>query len=67
LVDNTDKRRLTLTLTRVYVEALNYLVDEGLYMEQQDAIRTALRLLFRHHGLEPFRSKLVTEVSEISS
>jgi len=62
-----DKKRLTLTLTKVYVEALDYLVDEGLYMEHQDAVRTALRLLFRHHGIEPFRSQLVEEVRDISS
>jgi len=67
LVDNTDKRRITLTLTRVYVEALDYLVDEGIYLEYQAAIRDALRRLFQYHGMEPFRSKLVTEVSEISS
>lgn len=60
-----DKRRLTLTLTKVYVEALDYLVDEGLYMEHQTAIRAALRLLFRHHGIEPFRSQLVEEVEKI--
>ena len=65
MVDNTDKRRISLTLTRVYVEALDYLVDEGLYMEHQDAVRTALRLLFRHHGIEPFRSNLVEEAEKV--
>jgi len=60
-----DKKRLTLTLTKVYVETLDYLVDEGLYMEYQDAIRAALRLLFQHHVIEPFRSGLVAEVEKI--
>jgi len=60
-----DKKRLTLTLTKVYVETLDYLVDEGLYMEYQDAIRAALRLLFQHHKIEPFRSGLVEEVEKI--
>jgi len=46
-----------LTLTKVYVEALDQLVDEGLYMEHQDAIRDALRRLFQYHGIETFADK----------
>jgi len=65
LVDNTARIRIGLTLTSVYVEALDYLVNEGIYMEYQVAIRDALRLLFRLHGIEPFRSQLVEDVSEI--
>ena len=48
------KRRLSLTLTKVYVEALDRLVDEGIYLEHQVALRSALRLLFRVHKIEPF-------------
>ena len=59
------KRRLSLTLTKAYVEALDYLVDEGIYMEHQVAIRAALRLLFRRHGVEPFRSGLVEEAKKV--
>ncbi len=58
------KRRLSLTLTKVYVEALDHLVDEGIYMEHQVAIRAALRLLFRLHKIEPFHSELVGEVEK---
>ena len=59
------KRRLSLTLTRVYVEALDQLVDDGIYLEHQVAIRAALRLLFRHHRIEPFYSELVEEVDTV--
>lgn len=59
------KRRLSLTLTRVYVESLDRLVDEGIYMEHQVAIRAGLRLLFRQHKIEPFLSGLVEEVKKI--
>ncbi len=59
------KRRLSLTLTKVYVEALDRLVDEGLYLEPQVAIRSALRLLFRFHKIEPFYSELVEEVDKL--
>ena len=51
------KRRFSLTLTRVYVEALDQIVDSGFYLEPQVAIRAALRHLFRHHGIEPFAEK----------
>ena len=57
MVDNTDKTRIGLTLTKVYMEALNRLVDEGIYLEHQVAIRDALRLLFRFHGIEQFSDK----------
>ncbi len=56
------KRRLSLTLTRVYVEALDRLVDEGIYLEHQAALRAALRLLFRVHRIEPFYSELIENV-----
>lgn len=54
MADNSDKRRFSVTLTTAYVKALDRLVDEGLYIDHQDAIRDALRRLFEYHGLEPF-------------
>lgn len=65
MVDNTDRIRIGLTLTKVYVNALDQLVNEGIYLEHQVAIRDALRRLFRHHGIEPFRSQMIEEVGEI--
>jgi len=59
------KRRLSLTLTRVYVESLDRLVSEGIYLEHQVAIRAALRLLFRVHRIEPFYSELLEKVEKI--
>ena len=59
VIHKKTKRRISLTLTRSYVEALDQLVEKGIYLEHQVAIRDALRLLFRHHGIEPFFSKLV--------
>ena len=46
-----------MTLTGPYVKALDRLVEEGIYMNPQDAIRSALRRLFQHHGIEPFAYK----------
>jgi len=59
------RRRFSLTLTGVYVTALDQLVDDGIYMEHQVAIRAALRLLFRVHKIEPFCSELVEEVEKV--
>ena len=59
------KRRLSLTLTRVYVESLDRLVSEGIYLEHQVAIRAALRLLFRVHRIEPFYSELIEKVEKV--
>jgi len=55
--DSATRIRLTLTLTKVYVDALDWLVEEGLYMEHQVAIRDALRHLFKFHGIDPFSEK----------
>ena len=51
------KKRVSVTLTNTYLEALDELVENGIYMEQQAAIRDALRRLFQFHGIEPFGEK----------
>ena len=62
-----SKRRISLTLTKSYVEALDRLVDDGIYLEHQVAIRDALRLLFRFHKIEPFYSELVEKIERIQN
>ena len=52
-----NKRRFSVTLTGPYIEALDRLVEEGLYIDHQDAIRDALRRLFTHQGIKPFSEK----------
>jgi len=59
------KKRFSVTLTTAYVDALDSLVENGLYLDHQDGIRGALRRLFRHHGIEPFISQLVEEVEKV--
>jgi len=65
LSDKTAKRRYSLTLTSVYVEGLEKLVERGIYLEHQVAIRGALRRLFRYHKIEPFYSEFVEEVEKL--
>ena len=55
--DKADRTRIGLTLTQVYIDTLDQLVDLGLYIDHQAAIRDALRRLFQYHGLEPFTDK----------
>jgi len=55
--DSATRIRLTLTLTKVYVDALDRLVEMGVFMEHQVAIRDSLRRTFRAYGLEPFTDK----------
>ena len=64
MADNSDKRRFSVTLTTAYVRALDRLVEEGLYIDHQDAIRDALRRLFEYHGLEPFSKEPEAAPSE---
>ena len=54
-----DKTRISVTVTQAYVEGLNKLVEEGVYLNRGEIILEALRVLFRSYGIEPF--KLVEE------
>ena len=54
MVSDNDKKRYSVTLTTAYIRALDQLIEVGIYMDHQDAIRDALRQLFQYHGIEPF-------------
>jgi len=54
LPEKLVKKRVCVTLTKPYVDALVSLVREGVYASRAELIRIALRYLFRHHGIEPF-------------
>lgn len=45
------KTRISVTLTQDYVEKLDKLVEEGLYLARGEIIREALRDIFRGHEL----------------
>ena len=55
--DKTTRTRVGVTLTKLYLDALDYLVGEGIYTSRGDAIMEALRLLFGTHGIAPFYPK----------
>ena len=46
------KTRISVTMTQPYVDALDRLVEEGVYLRRGEAILEALRILFRQLGIE---------------
>ena len=62
LQDRAEKTRLSVTMTKAYVDALDHLVEKGLYLGRGDIVLDALRVLFRRHGIESFM--LVEDVVE---
>ena len=67
LSDEVFKKRIGLLLTKVYVDALEELVERGIYLENQVAIRSALRRLFQFHGIEAFTDKGAKPEDDTSS
>ena len=50
-----EKTRVSVTLTRPYVDALDRLVAEGVYLSRGEAVLEGLRIIFRRLGLGSFR------------
>jgi len=51
---NKSKTRVSVTMTRPYLDALDQLVEEGIYLGRGEAILAALRVFLREQGIEPF-------------
>ena len=49
-----EKLRVSVTMPILYAEALDDLVDEGLYLARGDAILEAIRLFLKGYGRKPF-------------
>ena len=52
-----NKTRLSVTMPKPYIEALDILVDKGLYLSRGEAILQAVRDLFGEHQIELFYKK----------
>ena len=52
--EKNEKIRLSVTMTQPYVEALDSLVEKGLYLGRGEAILEALRNFFKTKGIESF-------------
>jgi len=61
-----DSSKLDVTMTQAYIDALDRLVEEGLYLDRGEIILEALRVLLREHGIEPFYTEVAEEKRESS-
>lgn len=58
MAEKVEKIRVSVTMTKPYLDALDNLVEKGIYLGRGDAILEALRSLFRDYGIEPFATKV---------
>jgi len=59
-----DCSKLDVTMTQDYIDALDRLVEEGIYLDRGEIIRDALRGLLRKHGIEPFCDEVAEKKEE---
>jgi len=52
-----SKIRVSVTMTKPYVDALDGLVEQGMYLGRGEAILEAIRIFLRDRGIEPFDEK----------
>lgn len=53
-----DKNRISVTMTKPYLDALDRLVDEGIYLSKGEIVLEALRKLLRQKRMDPFHFDL---------
>ena len=63
-MSNKAKTRVSVTMTKPYIDALNRLVKEGIYLSRGDVILDALRIHLRLLKVEPFFSAPTEEAEE---
>ena len=51
---NKTKTRVSVTMTKPYLDGLDSLVEEGIYLGRGEAILEALRIFLKEQGIEPF-------------
>ena len=50
--DGNKRERITIRLTKRYLDLLNMLIEKGVYNSRNEAIRDALRIMYEYHGLK---------------
>lgn len=66
LTEKVVKIRVSVTLTKPYLDALDRLVKEGIYLSQGEIILEALRRLLRSYEIAPFSPKSGKDFGDIS-
>ncbi len=52
--DKAAGTRISLTLTKVYVDGLDQLIDVGVYEDRAEVVKDGLRRIFRSYEMKPF-------------
>jgi Arc/MetJ-type ribon-helix-helix transcriptional regulator len=65
--DGNKRERITIRLTKRYLDLLNTLIDKGVYNSRNEAIRDALRIMYEYHGLKVAPEKKSAAKPEDSS
>jgi len=55
-VSDKARTRVSVTMTKPYVEAMDYLIERGIYLNRGEIVLDALRYHLASCGLEPFCS-----------
>ena len=63
MVNSAERKRFSVSLPLAYVKVMENLVEMGVYIDPQDAIRDGLRQIFKYHRKKPF-FPLVEEAEE---
>jgi Arc/MetJ-type ribon-helix-helix transcriptional regulator len=50
--EDNQRERITIRLTKRYMDLLSLLIDKGVYNSRNEAIRDALRIMYEYHGLK---------------
>ena len=62
LSEKAEKKRITVTMTKHYIDALDGIVEKGIYMTRSDVVLEILRRFFKSRGIEPFSSKDIEQL-----
>jgi len=63
LSEKVEKIRVSVTMTKTYLDALDGLVEKGIYLGRGDAILEAVRNLLKGYGVKTFSEKVVEHES----
>lgn len=61
--EKIEKIRVSVTMTKTYLDALDGLVEKGIYLGRGDAILEAVRNLLKGYGVKTFGEKVVEHES----
>ena len=52
--EHAIRTRIGVTITKPYLDALNHLLEKGIYLSKGEIVLEALRILLGRHGIAPF-------------